>query len=65
MSVRGIALVLIGLVYVVKPDIFRRWFWRETSALQRSLSPNNYLRFMRVFGVILIIIGVLLMMYDR
>lgn len=60
----GIALVIVGVVYVLKPDLFRRGIWKKTSIAQRLLSPEGYLRYMRGFGVVLIVAGGALLVLD-
>lgn len=56
-TVTGAALIACGLVYVVKPDLFRRGLWMKTSIAVRSLSEDGYRRYMRGLGVALIVAG--------
>jgi hypothetical protein len=58
--VAGLALVAIGIVYLVKPTLFRREIWLKTSIAVRTLSEQNYVRYMRAMGALLVIVGVLL-----
>jgi hypothetical protein len=60
----GIALILIGLLYTLKPDIFRRGIWKQTSIAQRLLSPTGYIKYMQGFGISLILIGSTLLFLD-
>jgi len=60
----GIALIVVGLVYTLKPDLFRRGIWKQTSIAQRALSPTGYIRYMRGFGIVLIVIGSALLFLD-
>ena len=53
----GLFLIVIGLDYLVKPTLFRRWFWMRTSIAIRLLSEKNYIIYMRVLGVIFIVVG--------
>jgi hypothetical protein len=53
----GIALMAFGVLYVAKPDIFRRGFWLKSSLAIRLLSEANYRRFMRGLGVVMIVAG--------
>jgi uncharacterized membrane protein len=55
----GWFLVIVGVVYILKPDIFRRGIWKHTSIAQRTLSPEGYLKYMRWVGVITIALGIL------
>jgi hypothetical protein len=57
MHILGLALIVAGLLYIVKPDLFRRWFWTKTSIAQRALSPEGYLTYMRVLGAVFALIG--------
>ena len=56
----GYFLIAVGAMYEIKPDLFRRWFWRKTSIAQRALSPENYIRYMRLLGAVLIVAGLIL-----
>jgi hypothetical protein len=60
--VYGIALILIGSVYLWKPTIFRRGVWMKTSIAIRTLSETNYTRYMRGLGVVCIAVGVVLIL---
>jgi hypothetical protein len=53
----GLVLVVVGAVYLLKPTIFRRGIWLKTSIAIRALSDDNYIRYMRILGVILIVFG--------
>ena len=55
----GIALIAVGLLYLWKPTIFRRGIWLKTSVAIRMFSEENYQRYMRILGVLLIIVGVI------
>jgi hypothetical protein len=56
----GIGLILLGLLYIWKPTIFRRGAWMKTSIAIRTLSETNYTRYMRALGFICIVVGVAL-----
>ena len=60
----GIALILIGLIYLWKPTIFRRGLWMKTSVAIRSFSEENYTKYMRVLGLIFIAAGIALIIYG-
>jgi len=62
--VTGLFLLAIGVVYLLKPNLFRRGIWLKTSIAIRTLSEENYVRYMRGMGVILIIIGLVLIVRD-
>jgi uncharacterized membrane protein YdcZ (DUF606 family) len=57
----GVMLIIIGAIYIFKPNLFRRWFWKRTDIFQQIFSPKNYLIFMRILGAILIVIGIILL----
>ena len=52
------SLIVIGVIYILKPDIFRRGIWKETSIAQRMLSPEGYLKYMRWVAAMHIATGV-------
>jgi len=60
MKVFGVILIISGIIYLIKPNIFRRWFWKKTSIAQRMLSPEHNIIYMRGLGVIFIIAGLVL-----
>jgi hypothetical protein len=53
----GIVLIAIGAVYLVKPNLFRRGIWLKTSIAIRTLSEENYVKYMRIMGVVCILLG--------
>ena len=60
----GIVLILIGVVYLAKPTIFRRGIWLKTSIAVRMLSEENYIRYMRILGALIIVGGVVVIVRD-
>jgi hypothetical protein len=58
----GIAFVAIGAVYIKWPTIFRRGIWLKTSIAVRMLSEDNHRRYMRGFGVLLVLVGAVLIL---
>jgi uncharacterized protein YjeT (DUF2065 family) len=63
MALYGIVLILLGLVYLWKPTIFRRGVWMKTSIAIRTLSDTNYTRYMRGLGVVCIAVGIFLVLF--
>jgi uncharacterized protein YjeT (DUF2065 family) len=63
MALYGIVLVLLGLIYLWKPTIFRRGVWMKTSIAIRTLSEENYVRYMRGLGVVCIAAGIFLILF--
>ena len=60
----GIILVAFGILYLIKPDIYRRGFWKQTDILQRKLSPERYKQFMRWFGGGFLVAGTILILLS-
>jgi uncharacterized membrane protein HdeD (DUF308 family) len=54
----GFILIIIGVVYLVKPNIFRIGIWRKTSIPQQAMNPKQYNIFMRILGVLAIVVGI-------
>jgi hypothetical protein len=63
-TIYGIALILIGLIYLWKPTMFRRGLWMKTSIAIRMFSEENYTRYMRVLGLTFIAAGIGLVIYG-
>jgi len=64
LTILGAVLVVLGVVYQLKPNLFRRWFWTKTSIMQRLLSPTAYERYMKSLGLLYILLGALLTSYG-
>jgi len=62
-TIYGIALILIGLIYLWKPTMFRRGLWMKTSIAIRMFSEENYTRYIRILGLIFIAAGIGLLIY--
>lgn len=60
----GIFLILLGILYQIKPTIFKRWFWTKTSIAQRMFSPEAYEKYMRILGILLILIGIAFCLFE-
>lgn len=56
----AIALIVLGMIYFVRPNLFRRGIWLKTSVAVRTLSPKGYIRYMRGLGIMLMIVGIVL-----
>lgn len=59
--VLGLVLIVFGVIFLVKPTIFRRGIWLKTSIAVRMLSEENYVRYMRVLGAVFIVAGLVLL----
>jgi hypothetical protein len=60
----GIVLMGLGSIYIWKPTLFRRGIWLRTSVAIRLLSEQNYVRYMRGLGAVLVVIGLALVLYS-
>ena len=61
----GLILTIFGLIYIIKPDLYRRWFWKKTDILQKTLKPENYIKVMRILGVAFLIAGIVQMIVGK
>ncbi len=61
MTTWGVVLLIFGIIYLVKPNIFQRWFWKRTDIFQQILGPEKYLVFMRILGGVFIVAGLVLL----
>ena len=64
MRVWGIVLIVCGILYLIKPDIFRRGFWRRTAISQRLLTPEQNKVYMRILGGVFIVVGIILVVIS-
>jgi hypothetical protein len=65
MSLWGIILIGFGIIYVIRPNIFRRGIWKSTAVTQQIFSPKQYTLYMRILGAIFIAIGIFLQFKYR
>ncbi len=61
-NIIGLLLIGVGILFILKPDIFKRGIWTMTSIAQRTMTPENYLKYMKKVGVFYIILGILLIL---
>jgi hypothetical protein len=60
----GVALMGIGLIYIWKPNLFRRGIWLKTSVAIRLLSEENYIKYIKGVGAVWIVIGLSLVFWS-
>ena len=60
----GVFLIAVGILYLRKPNLFRRGIWMKTSIAIRNLSPEGYLKYMRGVGVFNIVLGIALLAWG-
>jgi hypothetical protein len=59
----GAMMIGVGLLYLLKPGVYRRGIWMKTSLAIRLLSEENYRRYMRGLGVTSMAIGIALVLW--
>jgi uncharacterized protein YjeT (DUF2065 family) len=52
--------ILFGVIYLLKPDLFQRWIWKESAISQRLLGPEKNKIYMRLLGMLFIVAGIIL-----
>jgi len=57
-------LIAVGILYLLKPDIFKRGIWKRTSIAQRRLSAEGYIKYMRGVGVAHIVLGLVVLLWG-
>jgi hypothetical protein len=60
----GVMLMGIGLIYMWKPNLFRRGIWLKTSVAIRLLTEENYIKYMKGVGAVCIVIGLSLVLWS-
>lgn len=56
----GVAFVVCGVIYGRYPNLFRRGLWLKTNIAIRTMTPEAYIRYIKRWGLIYIVIGVVL-----
>ena len=46
----GVVLAVSGILWVVRPDISKRWCWKPAGIAQRPMSPEHHLLCMRALS---------------
>jgi uncharacterized membrane protein YidH (DUF202 family) len=54
-------LIGVGVLYLIKPDIFQRWFWKRTAISQQIMTPEQNKVYMRVLGAVFVVVGIVLL----
>lgn len=60
---RGFVLIAFGILYLMKPDIFRKGIWTKYS-MHANKTPEEYRNYMKKLAIALIIIGLAVLAYD-
>ena len=58
----GGLLVLLGILYIAKPDIFQQGFWKSIDISRRLSTPEKHSGFVKRLGGILIVVGLIVFM---
>jgi hypothetical protein len=61
---RGFILIVFGILYLMKPDLFRKGIWNKYS-IHANKSPEEYRNYMKKLAIVLIIVGFALLAYDN
>ena len=61
----GLILIVFGVLYLLRPTLYRRGIWLKTSIAIRLLSEEGYRRYMKGLGVVLILAGVGLIAWGQ
>ena len=62
---RGLILIGFGILYLIKPTIFRTGIWLKTSNFTNSMSPEKFEKYMKILAVIFIVIGLIILILDN
>jgi len=57
----GIIMIVGGVLYILRPNLFRLGLWRKTALSQQIFTPKQYVIYMRILGSIAILIGAYLL----
>lgn len=61
---RGLVLVAFGILYLMKPDLFRSGIFMKYANPASTKTPEEYRLYMKKVALVLIIIGSILLAYD-
>jgi len=65
MTFAGLIMIVFGVLYLSKPTMYRRGIWMKTSIAIRTLSEDGYKKYMRGLGVVFIVGGCGLVLWDQ
>ena len=61
----GLVLIAFGILYLRRPTMYRRGIWLKTSLAIRFLSEEGYKTYIKVLGVVFIIAGISLVVWEQ
>jgi hypothetical protein len=53
----GYIFAVLGIVYIINPNLYRIGFWKKTDVAQQTFTPKQYALMMRILGAILLLLG--------
>ena|ERR1022692_2276764 len=65
LTLYGIILIVFGILYIKKQNIYRRGIWLKTSIAIRLLSEENYKKYIKGLGVVFVIVGACLIVWEQ
>ena len=60
MWIEGLALMLVGIVYIFRPHLFQELLWPHIPVKHRLLSPEQNEQYMKGLGVVCIAAGLIM-----
>lgn len=61
---RGFIFIAFGILYLMKPDLFRKGIWNKYS-IHADKTPEEYRSYMKKIAIALIIVGLVILAYDN
>jgi uncharacterized membrane protein YidH (DUF202 family) len=65
LTLLGLFFIALGVLYLRRPTLFRRGIWLKTSVAIRLLSEQNYTKYVKSLGIVLIVVGVGLVAWEQ
>jgi hypothetical protein len=65
LTISGLILIAFGITYLRRPTVYRRGLWLKTSIAIRLLSEDGYKRYMKGLGVLFVISGLCLIVWEQ
>jgi hypothetical protein len=65
LTLTGLVLIAFGVVYLQRPTLYRRGIWLKTSIAIRFLSEEGYKKYIKLLGILFILIGTCLIAWEQ
>ncbi len=65
LTISGLILIVFGSIYLRRPTVYRRGLWLKTSIAIRLLSEEGYKRYIKGLGVLFVISGLCLIVWEQ